>query len=125
MTGFDASTSFDAGLQAYRNAAPPSVIGQQTQPGTPQSGIPLAGLPARAEAAKKAAKDFEAMFMTSMLESMTAGIKTDKMFGGGEAEPLYRSMLNQEYGKAIAAHGSLGIADAIQHEMLKMQERQQ
>jgi flagellar protein FlgJ len=116
----DLDTSFDTGLQAYRNAATQRAVGQQ-----PQSGIPLAGLPARTEAVKKAAKDFEAMFMTSMLESMTAGTKTDKMFGGGQAEQLYRSMLNQEYGKAIAAHGSLGIADAIQREMLKMQERQQ
>ena len=120
MAGFDTGASFDTGLQAYRNAAPQSLAGPQTQ-----SGIPLAGLRSRPEAAKKAAKDFEAMFMSSMLESMTAGMKTDKMFGGGQAEQMYRSMLNQEYGKAIAAHGSLGIADAIQREMLKMQERQQ
>jgi flagellar protein FlgJ len=44
------------------------------------------------------------------------------MFGGGEAEGMYRSLLNQEYGKAIAAHGSLGIADAIKREMLHLQE---
>ena len=120
MAEIDTGASFDAGLQAFRNAAAQRAVGQQTQ-----SGIPLAGTPARTEAIKKSAKDFEAMFMSSMLESMTAGMKTDKMFGGGQAEQLYRSMLNQEYGKAIAAHGSLGIADAIQREMLKMQERQQ
>ena len=89
----------------------------------PSEGIPMGGTPAKAAAVKKAAKDFEAMFMSSMLESMTAGVKPDKMFGGGQGEQMYRSMLNQEYGKAIASTGSIGIADAIEREMLKMQEQ--
>ena len=89
----------------------------------PSQGIPLGGTPAKAAAVKKAAQDFEAMFMTSMLESMTAGAKPDKMFGGGQGEQMYRSMLNQEYGKAIASTGTLGIADAIEREMLKLQEQ--
>jgi len=92
----------------------------------PQSGgIPLGGTPAKTAAVKKAAKDFEAMFMSSMLESMSAGIKPDKTFGGGQGEQIYRSMLNQEYGKALASTGTLGIADAIEREMLKMQEHSQ
>jgi Rod binding domain-containing protein len=57
-----------------------------------------------------------------MLESMFAGVKTDKMFGGGSAENMYRSLLNQEYGKVISQRGSLGIADAIKREMLHLQE---
>ena len=89
------------------------------------AGIPVGGSPAKAAAVKKAAQDFEAMFMSSMLESMTAGAKTDKMFGGGEGEQMFRSMLNQEYGKAIAATGTLGIASSIEHEMLRMQEQHQ
>ena len=32
------------------------------------------------------------------------------MFGGGSGEEMYRSLLNQEYGKAIATRGSMGIA---------------
>ncbi|HLZ67217.1 MAG TPA: rod-binding protein [Aliidongia sp.] len=70
----------------------------------------------------KTAKDYEAGFMSAMLESMYAGVKTNKMFGGGSAEGMYRSLLNQEYGKAIAARGSLGIADSIKREMIRMQE---
>jgi Rod binding domain-containing protein len=70
----------------------------------------------------KTAKEYEAGFVSAMLESMYAGIKTDKMFGGGSAEGMYRSLLNQEYGKAIAARGSLGIADSIKREMIRMQE---
>ena len=57
-----------------------------------------------------------------MLESMFAGIKTNKMFGGGSAEDMYRSLMTQEYGKAVAQSGTLGIADTIKREMLRMQE---
>jgi Rod binding domain-containing protein len=89
------------------------------------AGIPLGGSPAKTAAIKKAAQDFEAMFMSSMLESMTAGIKTDKTFGGGQGETMYRSLLNQEYGKAIASTGTLGLAASIEREMLRVQEQGQ
>ena len=73
--------------------------------------------------ARKSAQDFEAFFVTSMLESMSAGLKTDKLFGGGPGEQMYRSMLNQEYGKAIAQRGSFGISDMVQREILRLQEK--
>jgi peptidoglycan hydrolase FlgJ len=78
--------------------------------------------PAQMAKIDKTAKDYEAGFVSAMLESMFAGIKTNKMFGGGSAEDMYRSLMNQEYGKAVAARGSLGIADTIKREMLRMQE---
>jgi Rod binding domain-containing protein len=87
----------------------------------PKTGMkPQAATP---DGARKAAEDFESFFVTSMLESMSAGVKPDKMFGGGQGETLYRSMLNQEYGKSIAANGALGISDAIRREILQMQEK--
>jgi Rod binding domain-containing protein len=78
--------------------------------------------PAQMAQIDKTAKDYEAGFVSAMLESMFAGVKTDKMFGGGQAEGMYRSLLNQEYGKVIAARGGLGIADSIKREMLHLQE---
>jgi flagellar protein FlgJ len=78
--------------------------------------------PARMAQIDKTAKDYEAGFVGAMLESMFAGIKTNKMFGGGSAEDMYRSLMTQEYGKAVAASGTLGIADTIKREMLRMQE---
>lgn len=78
--------------------------------------------PAQMARIDKTAKDYEAGFVTAMLESMFAGVKTNKMFGGGSAEDMYRSLMNQEYGKAVAERGSLGIADTIKREMLRMQE---
>ncbi|GGF39017.1 hypothetical protein GCM10011611_51720 [Aliidongia dinghuensis] len=103
-------------------ALPPtlSTYGRTGAPTTGTPGSKLSG--AQAAAIDKTAKDYEAGFVSAMLESMFAGIKTDKLFGGGSAEGMYRSLLNQEYGKAVAAHGSLGIADAIKREMLHLQE---
>ena len=74
---------------------------------------------------RKTAEDFEAFFVSSMLESMFAGIKTDSMFGGGHGEDVFRSLMLQEYGKTIAKHGGIGIADNVQREMLRLQEKDQ
>jgi Rod binding domain-containing protein len=35
---------------------------------------------------------------------------------------MYRGLLMQEYGKTVARDGGFGIADAVEREMLKMQE---
>lgn len=72
--------------------------------------------------AHQAAHDFEAVFLSQMLETMTSGLKTDGMFGGGPGEGMFRSMLNQEYAKSITKSGGIGVADAVYREMLKMQE---
>lgn len=74
------------------------------------------------EEAKEAAQDFEAFFMTKMMESMFDGISTEGMFGGGHAEKVYRSLLLNEYGKAMAKTGSIGVSDDIMSAILKMQE---
>ena len=44
------------------------------------------------------------------------------MFGGGQAGDMYRSMLNEEYGRAIAKSGGIGVADQVMQQILKMQE---
>lgn len=68
------------------------------------------------------AEEFEAMFLSQMVSAMTAGLKTDGPFGGGHAEGVMRSLLNQEFGKAMAAHGGAGIADSVYRELLRLQE---
>ena len=70
-----------------------------------------------------AAQKFESFFVGQMMEYMSAGLKADKTFGGGQAEETWRSMLNQEYGKEISKSGKLGISDMISKEMIKMQEK--
>ncbi len=65
---------------------------------------------ARAQAAKqqneaaigKVAEDFEAFFASSYFEQMFSGIQPDAITGGGEGESMFRSLMIQEYGKAVA-----------------------
>ena len=74
------------------------------------------------KAVDKAAREFEAEFLSQMLESMFKGIRTDGPFGGGHAEEMMRSFMLQEYGKVMAANGGVGIADAVKRELLRAQE---
>jgi Rod binding domain-containing protein len=84
---------------------------------------PLAGSPDVA-AAKKTAEDFEAFFLAQAMDSMFAGINSDKLFGAGSSENVYRSLLTQEYAKVATKNGGVGIADAVQREILRLQEAQ-
>lgn len=72
--------------------------------------------------AKESAEDFEAFFISRSMESMYEGVETNGLFGGGEAEKVYRSMLLDEYGKVMAKSGSIGVKDFVMDAMLKMQE---
>lgn len=72
------------------------------------------------EAARKAAQSFEAYFLAQFVGRMFQGVPKDALDGDGQ--DIYRSMLAQEYGKAMAARGGLGIADQITREILKTQE---
>ncbi len=74
--------------------------------------------------AHKAAVEFEGFFIAKALEDMFSGIKTDGLFGGGNGEKIFRSMLLQEYGKSIAERSSIGLADAVQREIIRHQEVQ-
>ncbi|HXQ50992.1 MAG TPA: rod-binding protein [Stellaceae bacterium] len=73
-------------------------------------------------AARKAAQDFESFFLSQSFESMFDGVDTKGLFGGGEGENIYRSLLLQEYSKVAAKSGGVGIADAVQREILRQQE---
>jgi Rod binding domain-containing protein len=72
--------------------------------------------------ARKAAEDFEAIFLAQMLSTMNEGIQTDGPFGGGQSETMWRGMLNEQYAASIARQGGIGIADQVYGEILKMQD---
>ena len=78
--------------------------------------------PAVDAAAKKAAQEFESVFLNTLLEGMFAGLKTDGPFGGGSSENTYRSMLVGEYAKEISRSGGVGIADQVYREIINLQE---
>ena len=76
------------------------------------------------EEARKAAQDFEAFFIGQMLQPMFENLHAEPPFGGGNAEKIWQSLMVDEYGKAIAKHGGIGIADQVMREILATQEAQ-
>ena len=73
----------------------------------------------------KSAKEFESVFISQFLGSMFSGIPTDGPFGGGEGEEMYRSLMVNEYGKAMESRGGFGLAASVTRQLLKHQEAPQ
>jgi peptidoglycan hydrolase FlgJ len=71
---------------------------------------------------RRAAEEFESQFLSQMLSQMFSGLEADPLTGGGSAEEMFRSLLVDQYGKEMSRAGGVGIADAVQKQMLKMQE---
>jgi Rod binding domain-containing protein len=84
--------------------------------------VPQPAPTASQAAARKAAQNFEAFFLQQTFESMFQGLGANDLFGGGKGEQIYRSLLLQEYSKVASQHGGIGIADAVQREILQHQE---
>lgn len=74
------------------------------------------------EKARKVAEEFEASFLTTYINQMFSGLSTEGIFGGGYGEKVYRDMMNEQYAKATAANGGIGVADQVYREILSMQE---
>lgn len=78
--------------------------------------------PMDGDAVRRAAEEFEAVFIAQMMAPMFEGLESDELFGGGAGEDIYQSVLVEEYGKSIARAGGIGLSDAIQREILRLQE---
>ena len=75
-----------------------------------------------AAAAKKAASQFESVFISQFLGSMFEGVSADGPFGGGQGEQMFRSLMLDEYGKQIETQGGFGLSSAITKQLLRAQE---
>jgi len=85
------------------------------------AGLAGAGRAELERQAEKVGQKFEAMFLAQMMAPMFDGVGEGGLFGGQSAK-AYKSVLMEEYGKAMAANGGVGIADQVKAEILKMQE---
>ncbi|TCS14072.1 rod-binding protein [Caulobacter sp. BK020] len=70
---------------------------------------------------RETAQKFEASFLSVMMQSMTASMKTPEVGGGGTGEDMFKSLLAEEMAKQVSKAGGIGVAAAVQKEMLKMQ----
>ena len=88
----------------------------------PKKAMPKPEAKGSIEQMRKTAQEFEASFLSQMLQPMFANLSAAKPFGGGTGEDMWRSLQVDEYGKAIAQKGGIGLADSVFREMLKLQE---
>ena len=67
------------------------------------------------------ANDFEAMFLSSMMQHMFTAIGKDGPLGNGQGVGVWRSMLTDQYAKSIVKSGGLGIANQVYKSLLARQ----
>lgn len=89
--------------------------------GGPHPGGPAATGRASPADLRRAAEEFEGVFIAQVLSQLTTGLGGAGLTGGGEDDP-FASMLRDEYAKVVSRSGGLGVADAVLREMLKAQE---
>ncbi len=65
-------------------------------------------------ALEKSAKEFEGVFLNTLLKAMRQTVPTSELFNGGGATKFYRQMHDAEIAKTLATgHSGMGIADMI------------
>ncbi|WP_300573793.1 rod-binding protein [Phenylobacterium sp.] len=70
---------------------------------------------------EKTAADFEAAFLSIMMQQMFTATEVSAPFGGGQAENQFRSFLTEAFAKETTRSGGIGLADTVAREMLKLQ----
>lgn len=70
-----------------------------------------------------AAQAFEGQTLGQLFAPMFETVDSaDGAFGGGAGEAAWRPMLTDAIGKAVAAHGGLGLAAPVMQQLLRAQE---
>jgi flagellar protein FlgJ len=66
---------------------------------------------------KQACRDFEAVFLNTLLSKMRETVPQSDLMGSDQGEKMYRSMLDEELSKQMAASGGTGIADLLYRDL--------
>lgn len=77
------------------------------------------------EQAREVAEEFEAFFLSQMIEAMFKGVGENNPFGGGPGEAAFSGLLHEEYARVMAGTGGLGLADNLTAEILRYQESEE
>jgi len=72
---------------------------------------------------RKQCTEFESFLYNCMLKSMRKTVPEDGLFSGGNAENIYRSMLDQEYSQMMSKKVDSGLADAL-YDQLKQKQHE-
>jgi|GEM_PF-1619627 len=79
--------------------------------------------PAAGGAMRRLAREFEAQAVAAMFQPVFAALPTDGPFGGGHAEGQWRPLLVDAIARDLSRAGGLGLAGAVERELLRAQER--
>jgi flagellar protein FlgJ len=90
------------------------------RPATAAAGPASAAEGAPPAAVRRAAEEFESVFISQILGELRIGF-TPPGLDGGEEDP-FASMLRDEYAKIISRSGGIGLADGVLRELLRAQE---
>lgn len=93
-----------------------------TPPAGTTSAAAITQTPTAPDPLRKAAEDFEAVFLSTIVARMMDSLPTDGPFGGGHAEATFRGFLAEEYAGSMTRAGGIGLADAVHSELLRIQE---
>jgi hypothetical protein len=72
----------------------------------------------------KKSKELEGVFLSVMIEPMFPEGKESNLYGGGQGNGVFRSMMIQQYGKIFADAGGVGLSDGIEKQFRKKQAAQ-
>ncbi len=110
---------------------------QGTAPGLPSrtgttNGLPsdLAAMLARLDPSQRQmieanARDFEAVFLETMLDRLTSGGGEEGPLGSnGTGGEVWRGMLSNQYARSLAANGGVGIAPSVMRSLIDLQASQ-
>ncbi len=73
---------------------------------------------------RKAAKEFEAVFVGQMTKLMLESVEQDDAFSGGHGEAMFRGVLAEQMGAQIARGRGIGMADSVMAEIIRLQQAQ-
>ncbi|WP_395328337.1 rod-binding protein [Novosphingobium sp. BL-8H] len=67
------------------------------------------------------ARQFEGVFAGQIAKIMLETVDVDENFGGGHGEEMFRGMMAEQIGNQIAKGKGLGIASAVEAQIIRMQ----
>lgn len=67
---------------------------------------------------KKAAEDFESLFIQQMLSAMRKTVPESDLFGDRKAEKMFETMLDEEMSKNMSKAGGIGLSKMIYEQMV-------
>jgi Rod binding domain-containing protein len=71
------------------------------------------------------ARDFEAVFLETMLDRLTSGGGEEGPLGSnGTGGEVWRGMLTNQYARSLAANGGVGIAPSVMRSLIDLQAAQ-